>query len=99
MQEHDVRISVSNEFAEHFAAIKELRDSLSLTEDDPKVIVQVMTAFTSVLRDLGKAQQDLYNSETFARLQQRIINVLKEVDPELARRVLEGYEEDLRRLS
>lgn len=99
--EGEVKISVSKEFYEHFVKIRNFRDELydEREGEDPKVVLASMKAFTDIIKEMANLQQNLHNSETFALLQQRIVNVLQEVSPKLADQVLEGYAEDIRRLS
>lgn len=93
-QLYDVRISVSKELSEHYNKIIERRDNIL---NDPnsadKDVIGILNTTTSIIRDLVKMQQDLYNSEKFAVLQQIIVNVLKESAPEVAEKVVKAFEE------
>jgi len=89
----DTRISVSQELKEHYDKIIQRRDNIL---DDPgsenRDLIGILNATTSIIRELSKIQQDLYNSEKFAILQQIIVNVLKDCDQEVANRVVKALE-------
>jgi len=89
----DTRISVSQELKEHYDKIIQRRDDIL---DDPgsenKDLIGILNATTSIIKELSKIQQDLYNSEKFAILQQIIVNVLKDCDQEVANRVVKALE-------
>lgn len=96
----DTRISASEELAEHYQIVKDFRDNLvGNADEDPKVIATALATLNTTLRDVSKMQRELYTAENFALLQQRIVNVLRDVSPEICEKVLNGFEEDLRRLS
>jgi len=96
----DTRISVSQELKEHYDKIIERRDNIL---DDPgsenRDLIGILNATTSIIRELSKIQQDLYNSEKFAILQQIIVNVLKDCDQEVANRVIAALEARLEKIS
>ena len=89
----DTRISVSQELKEHYDKIIQRRDNIL---DDPgsenRDLIGILNATTSIIKELSKIQQDLYNSEKFAILQQIIVNVLKDCDQEVANRVVKALE-------
>jgi hypothetical protein len=96
MANEEVTISVSKEFHEHYRIITQRRDDIL---DDPEetsdTVVKMLNATTAILRDMEKIQASLYNSENFARLQQVIVNVLKECSPELQEKVLKAFKKRL----
>jgi hypothetical protein len=74
-----VKIDVSKELNEHFAAVIQLRDSLldsPTTKDSDKV--QGINACTTIIKDLTKIQESLYNSELVAKLQLAIVNAFED---------------------
>ena len=89
----DVRISVSKELAAHYDLILQRRDDLLQDANaEDKDINTILNTTTNIIRDLAKIQQELYNSEKFAILQQIIIEELKLCDPELQEKVLQALE-------
>ncbi len=91
---HDVRISVSAELSEHYGKIIEIRNTIiDNPESEDKSLVSILNATTTIIKELAKIQQDLYNSETFAVLQQVIVQVLRESDKKVAEKVLKALEE------
>lgn len=79
-----VKINVSKELNEHFKAVITLRDSLlgsQTTKDSDRV--QGINACTTIIKDLTKIQESLYNSELVAKLQLAIVNAFEEAVPEL----------------
>jgi len=89
----DTRISVSRELKEHYDKIIEKRDSiLEDSGSENKDLIGILNATTSIIKELSKIQQELYNSEKFAVLQQVIVNVLKECDQEVADKVVKALE-------
>ena len=89
----DTRISVSQELKEHYDKIIQRRDDiLNDPGSENKDLIGILNATTSIIRELSKIQQDLYNSEKFAILQQIIVNVLKDCDQEVANRVVKALE-------
>lgn len=92
----DVRISVNKELADHYKLILQMRDDLLAdTDADPKAVIQVMNSTTGILKDLGKLQEDLYNSETTAILQQVVLSCLREADEKFQQKVIEIFKERL----
>ena len=79
-----VKIDVSYQLNEHFAAVIKLRDDLinSPTAKDSDKVAG-LNACSSILKDLSKIQESLYGSELVARLQISIVNAFDEVAPEL----------------
>jgi peptidoglycan hydrolase CwlO-like protein len=95
----DVRISVSAELHEHYTKIVNMRDKiLGDPESEDKTIVSILNAVTTILKEMDKLQQSVYNTETSAVLQQLIIDTLKEESPELQERIVEAFEEKQRKL-
>lgn len=91
----DVQISVSKEFYEHYKEVISLRDDIINNEharDADKV--SVINSTTNIIKDLLHMQERLYNSENFAKLQQIIVQCLREVSPEVANRAIERMEEE-----
>jgi len=89
----DTRISVSQELKEHYDKIIQRRDDiLNDPGSENKDLIGILNATTSIIKELSKIQQDLYNSEKFAILQQIIVNVLKDCDQEVANRVVKALE-------
>lgn len=79
-----VKVDVSKELNEHFKAVIKLRDDLinsPTTKDSDKV--SGINACTTILKDLSKIQESLYNSELIARLQISVMNAFEEAVPEL----------------
>lgn len=92
-QVHDVRISVSSELSEHYNKILKRRDDiLDNPDSEDRTVVSILTATTAIIKELVKIQESLYNSEKFAVLQQVIVDVLKETDPEFQEKVMEEFE-------
>lgn len=99
MELTDVRISVSKELSEHYEKVIFTRDSiLKDAESEDKSIISILNATTSIIKELAKIQQDLYNSEKFAVLQQVIVSTLKETDTKTANTILKALEDRLCRL-
>jgi len=89
----DTRISVSKELKEHYDKIIERRDAiLGDQNSENKDLIGILNATTTIIKELSKIQQELYNSEKFAILQQIIVNVLKECDQEVADKVVKALE-------
>jgi len=89
----DTRISVSKELKEHYDKIIERRDVILDDEQaENKDLIGILNATTSIIKELSKIQQELYNSEKFAILQQIIVNVLKDCDQEVADKVIRAME-------
>jgi len=94
-----VFISVSKELHDHYQVIIETRDRILEDHDESASgKASILNATTSILKDLAKTQQELYNSDTVARLQQAVYNTLKEVDPALKDKVLSLLEKNLETL-
>jgi len=90
----DTRISVSAELKEHYSKIIEQRNVIlesEVSEDRDKAAILRVTS--DILKDLVKIQEQAYNSEKFAILQQVVITVLKDYDTEVHRKVVELFEE------
>ena len=93
----DTRISVSAELKEHYSKIIEQRNGIlesEVSEDRDKAAILRVTS--DILKDLVKIQEQAYNSEKFAILQQVVITVLKDYDAEIHRKVVELFEEQLK---
>ena len=89
----DTRISVSKELKEHYDKILTKRDEiLNDQNSENKDLIGILNATTTIIKELSKIQQELYNSEKFAILQQIIVNVLKECDQEVADKVVKALE-------
>ena len=89
----DTRISVSQELKEHYDKIIQRRDDiLNDPGSENKDLIGILNATTAIIKELSKIQQELYNSEKFAILQQIIVNVLKDCEPEVADRVVKALE-------
>ena len=89
----DTRISVSKELKEHYDKIIERRDAILGDQiSENKDLIGILNATTTIIKELSKIQQELYNSEKFAILQQIIVNVLKECDQEVADKVVKALE-------
>lgn len=84
-----VMISVSRELYEHYQVIIDARDEV-LRDHDASASgkAAILNTTTSMLREIAKLQQDLFNSDLIARLQQACYHVLKEADPALKDKVL-----------
>ena len=97
--EETVTIEVAAELADHFQKVKDFRDNLlEDTGEDPKVVTQALNSMTRVISEIADKQKEVYNSDTFAILTQRIANILGEVDKDLQERVMDAFREDLQRL-
>jgi len=95
----DVRISVSAELSEHYNKTLARRDSiLDDEESEDKSVVSILNATTTIIKELAKIQEELYNSEKFAVLQQIIVQTLKDSDPIVANKVIKDLEDRLCRL-
>jgi hypothetical protein len=95
----DVRISVSNELHEHYVKIVNMRDKIiNDPESEDKTIVSILNAVTTILKEMDKLQQSVYNTETSAVLQQLIIETIKEASPKMQKRIVELFEEKKRLL-
>jgi hypothetical protein len=91
-----MQITISEEIHEHYEKVKEHRDNViddQNAEDRDKVAA--LNAVTTILKDLVKMQESAYNSEKIGRLQQEVINALRDVDPAFAERVLNAMERRL----
>jgi hypothetical protein len=96
----DTRISVSKELKEHYDKIIERRDAiLNDSGSENKDLIGILNATTSIIKELSKIQQELYNSEKFAILQQIIVNVLKDCDQSVADRVVAALEARFEKVS
>jgi hypothetical protein len=96
---HDVRISVSAEMSEHYTQITEMRDKiLGNAEAEDKTKIMAINSVTTIIKELAKVQESLYNSERFAVLQQVIVSVLKETDRVVADKVMAALEARLETL-
>jgi len=96
----DTRISVSKELKEHYDKIIERRDAiLDDAGSENKDLIGILNATTSIIKELSKIQQELYNSEKFAILQQIIVNVLKDCDQGVADRVVSALEARFEKIS
>lgn len=96
----DTRISVSKELKEHYDKIIERRDAiLDDAGSENKDLIGILNATTSIIKELSKIQQELYNSEKFAILQQIIVNVLKDCDQGVADRVVAALEARFEKVS
>ena len=87
-------ISVSQELSDHFELVKTLRDNIlvdNLAEARDKVAA--INSMTSIIKDLSKMQQDVYNAERFSMLQQVVINTIKDKYPDLAQDVITTFEQ------
>jgi len=99
----DTRISVPSELFEHYNKIIAKRDELldSGTAED-RDVAAMLRVTTEILKDFTKLQEQAYNAEKFAVLQQIVIMTLKEESEELAQKVIRAFEEkinDLKNLS
>jgi len=86
----DVRISVSQELRDHYTKVVNKRDEIldhPLSED--KAVTGILNATTSIIRELGKIQEELYNSEKFAVFQQAVISTIQDQEPEVAEKIVE----------
>jgi Rps23 Pro-64 3,4-dihydroxylase Tpa1-like proline 4-hydroxylase len=93
----DTRISVSAELKEHYEMIiKQRNETLDsqVAEDRDKAAILRVTS--DILKDLVKIQEQAFNAEKFAILQQVVITVLKDYDAEIHRKVVELFEEQLK---
>ena len=91
-----MQITISEEIHEHYEKVKEHRDNViddQNAEDRDKVAA--LNAVTTILKDLVKMQESAYNAEKIGRLQQEVINALRDVDPAFAERVLNAMERRL----
>lgn len=93
----EVYIVVSEELAEHYEKVKAFRDGTigkgSTADHKDKAVA--LGAVTSILKELSRVQQDVYNSEKIAMLQAAVIEALEEADPEIQKRVLNILEKRL----
>ena len=95
----DVRISVGTELRNHYELIKAHRRVVLIDPNsETKDINAVLTATTTIIKELDKIQHSLYNSEKYAIFQQVVISVLKECDEELKEKVVSELENRLARL-
>jgi hypothetical protein len=91
-----INITISDELHEHYEKVKQHRDNVvddQNSEDRDKVAA--LNAVTAILKDLIKMQESAYNSEKIGRLQQEVINALRDVDHAFAERVLNAMERRL----
>jgi ribosomal protein S4 len=89
-------IDISDELADHYQIVK---TAAQAAVDDPNESgtskSALLNATTTILKELAKVQQDLYNSSSIARLQAAIIESLHEASPELKDNVLRILERRL----
>ncbi len=99
MEHKDERLSVDREIREHYDIVKQFRDDLLADNEDPNAVVKALAAMTSIIRDVVKVQNQLYNAEKHALLQQTIFNVLKEYDPKIHEEVIVAFAADVERMN
>ena len=89
----DVRISVSEELKDHYDKIIEKRNEiLEDNRSEDQSVIGILNATTSIIRELSKIQESLYNSERYARFQQIVIGVIDDQDIELATKIVEALD-------
>lgn len=95
-----VFISVGRELKDHYDVVLRTRDEVL---DDPEAKgsekAAILNATTSIIKDLAKAQQDIYNSDSTARLQQAVYNALGDVSKDLQDKVIAAMERRFEEIS
>ena len=91
------QLLISKELEEHYNAIVTRRDEMLNTPDlyKDQDVTAMLNATTKMLQALVATQEKLYNAETHARFQHIVIEVLKEMDPEAANKILDRLDEAL----
>lgn len=91
-----MQITISEEIHEHYEKVKQHRDNVIDDKNaDDRDKVAALNAVTTILKDLVKMQESAYNAEKIGRLQQEVINALRDVDHAFAERVLNAMERRL----
>jgi hypothetical protein len=94
-----VFIDVGKELGDHYEAVVRTRDTILEDFDTSgQEKSAILNATTTIIRELAKLQDDLYQSSLIAKLQDAIVEALEEADPEFKDRVLRILEERLERL-
>ncbi len=89
-------IDISDELADHYQIVK---TAAQAAVDDPNESgtskSALLNATTTILKELAKVQQDLYNSSSIAKLQAAIINCLSDYDQDFKDKVVKELERKL----
>jgi len=92
-KDNKVVICISDELHDHYKRIIETRDAiLDNPEESGQAQAAIINATTTALKELLKTQQEAYNSDTIARLQQAVINALGDVSKGLQEKVIKAME-------
>lgn len=90
-------IDISKELSDHYDLVKQAAASAVADQDaSPNGRAALLNATTTILKELSKIQQELYNSSLIAQLKAAIVEALEEASPEIKNRVIENLS---RRLS
>ena len=75
-----MKINLSTEIKDHFERLRTLSDA-AVTDEHEKMSAKasVMSAMTALLRELTKTQEQLVNMERLLKVEQALIETVKEV--------------------
>ena len=93
-------LDLSKELVSHFLVVKELMND-SMDEESVQVNqkAQLINSCASILQQMAKSQADLYNAERIKKIEQSVIEALKQTDEDVIDRFFMIYEELLEKAS
>jgi len=89
-------INISDELADHYQLVKQAaRDAVDDANETGAAKSALLNATTTILKELARVQQELFNSSNIAILQATIVSCLSDCDQNFKDKVVEELERRL----
>ena len=86
-----MEIDITQELYDHYERLKTFYRTLE-NDGAARDQISALNAITSMIKELAKTQEELYNSTTYAIFQEIFINTLKEIEPKKTEHLLDLLE-------